>query len=496
MSTTNSASAIEQLRQRVNGEVLLPGDESYAVARQTKALVQDRFPSIIVRPTSAEDVSEAVKFAVANDLPLAVRGGGHSIAGHSTISGSLNIDLSTMRGVTIDVEKQTARVQGGAHSRDLAIPAAEVGLALTTGDTGSVGVGGLVTGGGIGYFVRKYGLAADRVLSATVVTANGDILTASATENPDLFWAVRGGGGNFGVVVDYEFQLFPVPAVYGGALILPATPETVRGYLDYAPNAPENLSTIGNIVHMPPLPFVPEERHGERVLLILAVFDGDEAEGAKAMAPLRALAEPVADTVGMIPYPAMFDYMEWAEVNHEGEFRMMFTDVFPVATIDVMLASIDNATSPFACVHLRGLGGAIARIPAGEQRVPAPQPQVLRRHSWRVDGPGRRPAGPHQLDAGYLEQDFAPAAGRVRQLSFGRRRSPRSGGLPGRGIHPPGRSEGEVRPEQRLPLQPERASCGGDAEGRRLAKTRTHSTTERPGRSPGPLLRDGGRRTG
>lgn len=364
MSTTNSASAIEQLRQRVNGEVLLPGDESYAVARQTKALVQDRFPSIIVRPTSAEDVSEAVKFAVANGLPLAVRGGGHSIAGHSTISGSLNIDLSTMRGVTIDVEKQTARVQGGAHSRDLAIPAAEVGLALTTGDTGSVGVGGLVTGGGIGYFVRKYGLAADRVLSATVVTANGDILTASATENPDLFWAVRGGGGNFGVVVDYEFQLFPVPAVYGGALILPATPETVRGYLDYAPNAPENLSTIGNIVHMPPLPFVPEERHGERVLLILAVFDGDEAEGAKAMAPLRALAEPVADTVGMIPYPAMFDYMEWAEVNHQAEIRMMFTDEIPDATIDDMLAAIDNATSPFACVHLRGLGGALANIPA------------------------------------------------------------------------------------------------------------------------------------
>jgi FAD/FMN-containing dehydrogenase len=258
-----------------------------------------------------------------------------------------------------------ARVQGGAKSRDLALPAHEHGLAMSTGDTGSVGVGGLVTGGGIGWFVRKYGLAADRLRSAQVVLADGRLVTASATENADLFWAIRGGGGNFGIVVEFEFELVPVRHITGGAIVLPATREVVRGYLEYTSTAPDGLSTTGNITHAPPAPFIPEERVGEPVLLILAAWSGEESEADAALAPLRALAEPIADTMERIPYPAMFQYMEWAEAPHRGVPRMMFTDEFPDETIDDCLEAIEKATSPFSVVHLRGLGGELARMDEG-----------------------------------------------------------------------------------------------------------------------------------
>jgi len=356
-------SAIDQLRERIAGDVVLPGDEDYQSARQMQAFTHDHFPSIIVRATSPADVAEAVKFARQNHIPLSVRGGGHSVAGYSVADGAVVIDLTRMRGVSIDPERETARVQGGARSIDLAGPAHEYGLALSTGDTGSVGLGGLVTGGGIGYFVRKYGIAADRLLSAKLVNANGEIITASPLENADLFWAIRGGGGNFGIVVEFEFKLVPVRYVYGGALMLPATREVIRGYLDYAESAPDDLTTMATIVHAPPAPFIPEERVGERALLILAAYCGDPADGEMALAPLRELAEPIADTITTIPYPAIFEYMAWAEAPHGAAIRMMFTDEIPDATIDDFIDAIDNATSPFAGIHLRGLGGALARIP-------------------------------------------------------------------------------------------------------------------------------------
>ncbi|MGE5596700.1 MAG: FAD-binding oxidoreductase, partial [Hyphomicrobiales bacterium] len=190
---------IEELRQRVSGQVILPGDDEYQQARQTASFTYNRYPSIILRAASEDDVAEGVRFARARGIPLSVRCGGHSIPGYGVMDGVLVIDLTPMRGVVIDPETRMAKVQGGARSVDLALPAHEYGLALSTGDTGTVGLGGLVTGGGVGWFVRKYGIAADRLRSARVVLATGEIVTASPTENPDLFWAVRGGGGNFGI---------------------------------------------------------------------------------------------------------------------------------------------------------------------------------------------------------------------------------------------------------------------------------------------------------
>jgi FAD/FMN-containing dehydrogenase len=361
--TTNAAASLGELEQRLTGYLILPGDERYQEARQIRGFVNNRFPSFLVRAQSPEDVAETVRFARRHGLPFSVKGGGHSIAGYTFMDGAVAIDMSEMNAVSIDPVAQTARVQGGARSIDLGIPAHEHGLALSTGDTGSVGLGGLVTGGGIGFFVRQYGLAADRLLSARVVTADGELVSASPMENSDLFWAIRGGGGNFGIVVEFEFQLVPVKTVVGGALVLPATREVVRGYLEYSASAPDGLSTMGTITHAPPAPFIPEERVGESVLLILAAWVGDPAEADAAYAPLRALAEPVADTIAEIPYPAIFQYMEWAEAPHGHSIRMMFADEFPDSAIDDSLDAIENASSPVSGIHFRGLGGQLARIP-------------------------------------------------------------------------------------------------------------------------------------
>ncbi len=354
---------IDGLRERINGEIILPGDDQYQEAREMRGFTYDNYPSFIVKCTNATDVAESVKFARANRIPFSVRGGGHSVPGLCVVDGAMTIDMTQMRGVEIFPERQVARVQGGARSIDLAIPAHEHGLALSTGDTGTVGFGGLVTGGGIGYFVRKYGLAADRLRSAKIVTADGEIITASPLEHSDLFWAIRGGGGNFGIVVEFEFELVPVSHIYGGALILPATREVVRGYLDYVPNAPDGLTTMATIVAAPPAPFVPDAWVGKPVVLILVAFTGDLAEGPAATAPLRALAEPVADVVDTLPYPAMFQFMAFAEERHGAAIRMMFTDEIPDATIDDMIEGVNNAAGPMCGVHLRGMGGELARIP-------------------------------------------------------------------------------------------------------------------------------------
>jgi FAD/FMN-containing dehydrogenase len=355
---------LARLRGRLTGELITAAHPVFDEARKVHDITVDRRPFAVVRAANAEDVAEAVRFARQHSLPLAVRSGGHSVSHASMIDGAVVVDLSAMKGVTIDAERRIAHVQPGATSGDLAPAAHAYGLALSTGDTSSVGMGGLGTGGGIGYMVRKYGLAVDNLLSAQVVTAAGEIVTVSASEHPDLFWAIRGGGGNFGIVTAFDFRLAPVGQVLGGALILPGTKDVIRGYLAHSVNAPEDLTTIANLMYAPPAPFIPEDRVGELVLMILTVWTGEQEDGERAIAPLRALAEPVADTIALMPYPAIYAYMEPAAAPHGAGVRSMFADEISDATIDAVLESMGRVSSPMNLVQFRGLGGAMAAMPA------------------------------------------------------------------------------------------------------------------------------------
>jgi FAD/FMN-containing dehydrogenase len=223
-------------------------------------------------------------------------------------------------------------------------------------------MGGLTTGGGIGFMVRKYGLAIDNLLAAQVVTANGETVTASADEHPDLFWAIRGGGGNFGIVTEFTYRLAPVGEILGGELLLPASREVLRGYLDYATTAPDELTTIANLMHAPPAPHVPPERVGEPVLSILVCWTGSLEEGERVLAPLRALATPVADAVGPIPYPAIYQFTAHQAAPHGASIRMMFADELSDAALDAALAALHGATTPYSIIQFRGLGGTMARV--------------------------------------------------------------------------------------------------------------------------------------
>jgi len=365
------ATDLVELRSRLTGRLHLPGEPGYEEARQSKNFATlGRFPAAIVRPTSSQDVAEAIRFAWAQALPLSVKSGGHSVTGAGVVDGGITIDMGAMKGVTIDPVTRTARVQPAVTSAELAGPAHAYGLALSTGDTSSVALGGLTTGGGIGFMVRKYGLAIDNLISAEVVTADGRILRASRTQNVDLFWAIRGGGGNFGVVTEFELRLAPVGSIIGGALVLPARPEVIRGYLDYVTTAPDDLTTITNLMHAPPAPFIPEDKVGEPVVVVLVCWTGDPAEAEAAIAPLRALAEPIADVVGPMPYPVIYQFTEAAAQPHGAAVRSTFAHMIPDAAIEAMLDDLDHATSPFSMIQLRGLGGAMNRVPSDAMAFP------------------------------------------------------------------------------------------------------------------------------
>lgn len=361
---TSTSSELDALSSRLSGEILTPGGEAYDAARALNNFTYDRHPSLIVRVKNTADVVETLRYATSRGLRLAIKSGGHSIAGHSGSDGAISIDFGSMKRVVIDPFNKTARVQPGATSWDLAGPANELGLALTTGDTSSVGIAGLTTGGGIGFMARKYGLTIDNLLSAEVVLADGRVVRASKDEYSDLFWAIRGGGGNFGIVTEFEFKLAPVANVLGGALVLPATPEVLRGYLDYVLNAPEDLTTIANVMYAPPAPFIPVERMGELVLMVLIVHTGSIEDGYKAVAPLRALAEPVADAVAEIPYPVIYNFTDFATQRHGAVVRQTFADSVSDQTIEDILDAMKNASSPTTLIQLRGLGGAVSRVPA------------------------------------------------------------------------------------------------------------------------------------
>jgi FAD/FMN-containing dehydrogenase len=302
---TLESDAIEAFRQTLRGNVCLAEEPGYDEARTIWNAMIDRRPGAVVRCKGAADIIRAVRFAREYGLLVAVRGGGHNIAGNAVCDGGLLIDLSLMRSVRVDAFHRTARVDPGATLGDFDKEAQAFRLATPLGINSTTGVAGLTLGGGFGWLSRKFGLAADNLISADVVTAEGELVRASIAENTDLFWALRGGGANFGVVSSFEFRLHPVgPMVLAGLIIHPfaRAKELLAGYRDVAAKAPDELTVWVVLRQAPPLPFLPAEVHGKEIVAFAVCYAGDENEGKRALEPLRALGEPIADVIGMQPF--------------------------------------------------------------------------------------------------------------------------------------------------------------------------------------------------
>ena len=355
--------SIAELRDRFTGRVIGPEDPVYDETRTVFAGDVDRRPAVIVRVADAVDVAGAIAVARETGLELAVRSGGHSGAGHGTTEGGIVLDLRDMKGLELDADARTAWAETGLTAAEYTTAAGAHGLATGFGDTGSVGLGGITLSGGIGYLVRKHGLTIDSLLAAEVVAADGELLRVDAEEHPDLFWAIRGGGGNLGVATRFRFRLHPVSTIVGGMLILPATPEVVAGFMAEAEDASEELSTIANVMPAPPMPFVPEDRHGELVVMALMAFAGDVEAGERAVAPFRSLAEPIVDMLKPMPYPEMFPPDE-EDYRPTAVGRTMFVDRIDGGTVETIVDRLAASDASMRVAQLRVLGGAMARVPA------------------------------------------------------------------------------------------------------------------------------------
>jgi FAD/FMN-containing dehydrogenase len=354
---------IPRLRAAFDGRVTAPGDAGYDQARTIFYGGFDRRPAAIVRPVDAAEVAQVVNLARDGGLELAVRSGGHSSAGHGLSDGGIVLDLSELTAIDIDPEARTAWAAGGLTAGAYTEAVQAHGLVTGFGDTASVGIGGLTLGGGVGYLVRKQGLTIDSLLAAEVVTADGRVLQVDAGTHPDLFWAIRGGGGNFGVATRFRFRLHELPSIVGGMLLLPGSAEVVEALVATAEAAPEELSMIANVMAAPPMPFIPPERQGELVVLAMLAYAGEAEAGQRAVAPFRALADPIADMVRPMPYAGLFEPVDDLEVVEESA-RSMFLDGFDGAAARTVVEHLRASTAAMAVAQLRVLGGAMARVPA------------------------------------------------------------------------------------------------------------------------------------
>jgi FAD/FMN-containing dehydrogenase len=355
--------SVPRLRERVHGRVLFPDDPGYDQARQVFYGGFDRHPQLIVQAAGADDVATVVTLARESGLELAVRSGGHSPAGHGVLDGGIVLDLSAMKALDLDAEARSAWAEPGLTAGAYTTAAAAHGLATGFGDTGSVGIGGITLAGGVGYLVRKHGLTIDDLLAAEVVTADGEVLHTDERSHPELFWAIRGGGGNLGVATRLQFRLHPLAQVVGGLLVLPATPEVIAGFVAAAQAAPEELSTIANVMPAPPLPFLPAEHHGKLVVMGMLCYAGEVEAGQGALAPLRALATPLADLVRPMPYPGMYPPEEGG-FHPTAVVHTMFLDRVDGEVAGTILEHLAASDAMLRVAQLRVLGGAMARVPA------------------------------------------------------------------------------------------------------------------------------------
>lgn len=364
--TTISAAAIEALAGRLRGRVLDARDPAYDEARTIWNAMVDRRPGLIVQAAGASDVINAVRFAAENQLLVAVRGGGHNIAGNAVCDGGLMIDLSPMKSVRVDQTTKRAWVEPGATLADVDKETQAFSLALPTGINSTTGIAGLTLGGGFGWTTRKLGLTIDNLLSADVVTANGELVRASQTEHRDLFWGLRGGGGNFGVVTAFEFQLHELgPEVLAGLVVHPfADAENVlRQYRQALENAPDELTCWAVMRQAPPLPFLPEEWHGKEILALAMCYCGDLEAGQKATSGLRGIGKPIADVVGPVPFAAWqqaFDPLLAPGARNYWKSHD-FTELSDRAA-EIVTEAIRELPGPECEIFIGHVGGAAGRV--------------------------------------------------------------------------------------------------------------------------------------
>lgn len=354
---------ISELRAALNGRVIVPDDAGYNEARTVFYGGFDRRPAVIVRAANSSDVARVVSLARETGLELAVRSGGHSVAGYSVVDDGIVLDLADMKRIEIDVQNRTAWAETGLTAGEYTTATAAHGLGTGFGDTGSVGIGGITLGGGIGYLVRKYGMTIDDLLAADIVTAQGRLLQVDPESHPDLFWAIRGGGGNYGVATRLKFRLHEVDTIVGGMLFLPATPDVIASLVEETVVASEELSAIVNVMTAPPMPFIAEEHHGKPVVMLLLAHLGSIENGEQFVNRLRKLGPPIADMVRPMPYPEIYP-PEMEDYHPVAASRTMFADAFDRNLALSILEHIEGSIAPMAVTQLRALGGAMARVPA------------------------------------------------------------------------------------------------------------------------------------
>jgi FAD/FMN-containing dehydrogenase len=356
---------VDELREQVHGAVIAPDDDHYDQARRVYNAMVERRPALVVHCSNAGDVMAAVRHAAENDLDLSVRGGAHSAPGYGTCDGGVVVDLSGMRGVRVDPANRTARAEGGATWGDFNAATHAFGLATTGGIVSTTGVGGLTLGGGIGYLSRRCGLSCDNLVSADVVTADGRFLVASEQEHPDLFWALRGGGGNFGVVTSFEFRLHPIKDIYAGPIFFELADgrEVLRFYREFIADAPEELGAFPAFQIAPPLPFIPEDRHGDTFIGIVTCWSGPLEQGERVLAPIRQVAPVVAELVGPMPYPAInraFDALVPPGLQHY--WKANFVTELSDEIIEAHLAHGPKVPAVSSTVHIYPINGACHRV--------------------------------------------------------------------------------------------------------------------------------------
>jgi FAD/FMN-containing dehydrogenase len=360
----------ERVRDSLHGPLIQPGDKGYDEARSIWNGAIDRCPACIARCTGVADVVAAVRFARERDLEIAVRSGGHGVGGHALCDGGLVIDLSPMKGIRVDPARRTARAEAGVLWGELDRETQLFGLATVGGIVTHTGIAGLTLGGGIGWLMRKYGATVDNLLSADVVTADGEVVTASQEQNPDLFWGIRGGGGNFGIVTSFEYRLHPVgPIVLAGPIFHPLedAPEVLRFYREFIADAPDELTTIFNLRAAPPLPFLPEGVHGKPIVMVGACYAGSPEDGAEVVRPLKQFGSPIVDLLEPKPYTALQSMFD-PSVPHGWHYYWKSVELPPLTdgAIETLVEHASALTSPKSYCIVFQLGGALGRVADGE----------------------------------------------------------------------------------------------------------------------------------